>query len=102
MKILDVRWFDTVGIVRLEHGDGEIRYYIKDVTGNFQTDDAEIVAQWGLSFPKAAGDVLFGVMPCLTYEDNVIYGDKKSLEFVIELKKFQEMNAVRRSAKIKE
>ena len=101
MKILDIRWFDTVGIVRLEHGDGEIRYYIKDVTGNFQIDDVEIVAQWGLSFPKAAGDVLFGVMPCLVYEDNILYGDKKSLDFVFRLIHNIQKTAVRRSAQVK-
>lgn len=102
MKILDVRWFNTVGIVRVEHLDGEIRYYIKEVVGYDEANDKLSIAQWGSTFPKAAGDVLFGVMPCLTYEDNVLYGDKKSLDFVSELIHNMQKNAVRRSAKIKE
>ena len=64
MKILDTKWFcgrTNVGIVRVEHDYDGIRYYVANVKGADETEDAEFIAAWGSSFPNEAGDVLFGV-----------------------------------------
>lgn len=61
MKILDVVWFNKVGIVRVEDEYDGIKYYIKDVVGLNEEEDTWKVADWGSSFPNDAGDVLFGV-----------------------------------------
>lgn len=61
MKILNVMWFNKVGIVRVEDEFDGIKYYIKDVDGLNEEADTWKVADWGSTFPKAAGDVLFGV-----------------------------------------
>lgn len=61
MKILDVIWFNKVGIVRVEDEYEGIKYYIKDVDGLNEEDDTWKVVDWGSTFPKNAGDVLFGV-----------------------------------------
>lgn len=64
--IQDVRWFcgqSNIGIVRVNDEYEGIRYYI----GSFEPSDddmvdAAFIAAWGSSFPKAAGDILFGVV----------------------------------------
>lgn len=61
MKVLDAIWFNKVGIVRVEDEYDGIKYYIKDVGGLNEEDDTWYVVNWGSTFPKAAGDVLFGV-----------------------------------------
>jgi hypothetical protein len=67
MKILDVRWFNTVGIVRVEDEYEGIKYYIKAIPledyFDFTTEEqnSQFIAAWGNTFPKDAGDVLFGV-----------------------------------------
>jgi len=67
MKILGAMWFDRVGIVRVEDQYEGIKYYIKAIPFedhfDFSTEeqDKKYVADWGLTFPKEAGDVLFGV-----------------------------------------
>ena len=61
MKILDAIWFNKVGIVRVEDEYEGIKYYIKEVDGLNEEDDIWKVADWGSTFPKNAGDVLFGV-----------------------------------------
>lgn len=61
MKILDVMWFNKVGIVRVEDEYDGIKYYIRDVEGLNEEADKWKVAEWGSTFPKAAGDALFGV-----------------------------------------
>lgn len=68
---LDVKWFcsghGNVGIVRVQNDyygyddDNEIKYYIAKVTGKDEQADIQWVMQYGSSFPKDAGDVLFGV-----------------------------------------
>jgi hypothetical protein len=63
-KIIDVRWFNGVGIVRVESPYDGIKYYIGTFDAHNAYDekkDAEHVADWGLTFPKDAGDVLFGM-----------------------------------------
>lgn len=61
-KILNVFWFNNGGIVRVEHKYEGIKYYIRSMEFN-QTEelDARYIADWGNTFPKEAGDALFGV-----------------------------------------
>lgn len=62
MEILDCRWFNDVGIVRVETDHSGIRYYIKAVVNpTTEANDARMIAEWGTSFPTAVGDMLFGV-----------------------------------------
>lgn len=71
MKILDIRWFNKVGIVRIEDQYEGIKYYIGALgrlddphsADDYDTEneDAIHIAHWGNTFPKDAGDVLFGV-----------------------------------------
>lgn len=65
MKILNARWFNGVGIVRVEDEYEGIKYYIKGMDGmgmtNTEQEDMEYIAAWGSTFPNDAGDVLFGV-----------------------------------------
>lgn len=71
LKILDTRWFcgsTNVGIVRaLDDYDG-VKYYISAFNPSTEEKDAEYIADYGSSFPKHAGDVLFDV-------DGVTNGD---------------------------
>ena len=61
MKVLDCRWFNDVGIVQVETDYDGIRYYIKAVVNpTTEAQDARMIAEWGSSFPTAAGDMLFG------------------------------------------
>jgi len=62
MKILDTYWFQGGGIVRVEDEYEGIKYYIKSVGFQLNQDaDSQHIADWGNTFPKAAGDALFGV-----------------------------------------
>jgi hypothetical protein len=64
MKILDVKWFcgrTNVGIARVEDEYDGIKYYIAGIEGYDEADDAQFIADYGSTFPKEAGDVLFGV-----------------------------------------
>lgn len=65
MKILDVMWFGggtgCVGIVRTEDEYDGIKYYIGKADGHDEAVDTKHIADWGSTFPTAAGDVLFGV-----------------------------------------
>lgn len=69
MKILDVRWFcgrTNVGIVRVEDEYDRIKYYIAsppdaNTMRSSEEEDIQFIADWGSTFPKEAGDVLFGV-----------------------------------------
>ena len=62
MQILDIRWFcgsSNVGIVQVEFDDG-IGYYIgSPPVIRTENEDAQWIADWGSTFPKDAGDVLF-------------------------------------------
>ena len=70
MKILDVRWFNFVGIVRVEDPYEGIKYYIKNISGLMTEDeDMKDIADWGSTFPKDAGDVLFGFATAIENED---------------------------------
>lgn len=62
--ILDSRWFSDCGIVRMKTEFDGIRYYICGTDhsdGNSQAQDEAYIASWGSTFPKDAGDVLFGI-----------------------------------------
>lgn len=65
MKIVDTRWFcgsTNVGIVQVrDKYDTTFKYYIAGVRGWNEQSDAEFIADYGSTFPKDAGDVLFGV-----------------------------------------
>ncbi len=101
MKILNVLWFNYVGIVQVETEVGEIKYYINQIDGWNEEDDKKKIAEWGSMFPKDAGDVLFRAAPFLMYEDKTFYGDKKSLDFIWKLIRDKDMNSHRRSAEFK-
>ena len=65
MKILDVYWFNGGGIVCVETDYDGIRYFINsfgDRGATNELDDMQFIADWGNSFPPAAGDLLFKVM----------------------------------------
>lgn len=65
MKILDKRWFcgrTNVGIVQVEDLCEGIKYYISAITHlSTEEADARFIADWGNTFPKDVGDMLFGV-----------------------------------------
>jgi hypothetical protein len=65
MEVLDILWFTNmfgcVGIARTDDEYNGIRYYISYVPGLNVDEDTERVAQYGSTFPKDAGDALFGI-----------------------------------------
>ena len=62
MKILDVKWFNSIGIVRVEDDFLGIVYYIGTVPSDFMEEESkQHIADWGSRFPIDAGDVLFGI-----------------------------------------
>ena len=61
MKILDVRWFNDIGIVRVDTALDGIMYFIGYAKGADERSDMQWIADWGSRFPIDAGDVLFGV-----------------------------------------
>lgn len=65
MKILDIRWFceglGGCGIARIEDECDGIQYRIGARQGMSEEFDKWSIADWGSSFPKDVGDVLFGV-----------------------------------------
>jgi len=64
VRILDTYWFHGGGIVKVEdpYVDCGYVYYIKGISEMTTTDmDSRDIALWGNSFPKDAGDALFGV-----------------------------------------
>ena len=66
MKLLDICWFTNrglIGIARTEDKWEGIKYYISVVPNSTTEEaDAQFVADWGSTFPKEAGDVLFGII----------------------------------------
>ena len=55
---IDVRWFNDVGIVRVEN-DYDIRYYIGTHSGTDELNDMMYIRHWGSPFPSDAGTALF-------------------------------------------
>lgn len=61
MKVVDTYWFNGGGIVRVLEDDGVVRYYIRGIEmSNSAENDAQKIAEWGNSFPREAGEALFG------------------------------------------
>lgn len=74
--ITGVRWFagrDCVGIVQVvqdhqkqeyrQTGNADFKYYIGVGWGEDEKTDSTYIAEHGNTFDKAAGDVLFNVIP---------------------------------------
>lgn len=66
MQLIDVRWFcgrTQVGIVQVNEPYEGIKYYIASPPGEAKgyNEDIRFIAEWGSTFPKDVGDVLFGV-----------------------------------------
>ena len=64
MKVLSTYWFNGGGIVRVETDYEGIKYYIGTwgpLGGMNQAKDADFIADYGNTFPTAAGNALFGV-----------------------------------------
>ena len=66
MQVIDVRWFygrTQVGIVQVNEPYEGIKYYIASPPGEAKgyNEDIQFIAEWGSTFPKDVGDVLFGV-----------------------------------------
>lgn len=74
MKILGVRWYSgrsCIGIVQYiedeevslyrQTGDADYKYYIGLGLGHDEKEDMQTIADWGTTFDKASGDVLFKV-----------------------------------------
>lgn len=59
-----VLWFcaghGNVGIVRVVDPYDGVKYYIGQCSGRDEMSDIQHIADWGSTFPKAAGEVLFG------------------------------------------
>jgi hypothetical protein len=66
MKVLAITWFTNarglIGLARTQDEEtGEITYRISPADGFNQAVDTNLVASLGAYFPRAAGDVLFGI-----------------------------------------
>ena len=61
MNILDVRWFNAVGIVKIKDRYDGIKYYIGVGDGKDIEIDKQFIADWGSHFPTSAGNKLFEV-----------------------------------------
>lgn len=78
MKILDYKWFNgrtLVGIVCVKDDYDGIKYYIGAPKGVNEQDDVAFIADWGSTFPKNVGDVLFNRQQSVQlsqYDENVI------------------------------
>jgi len=90
MKILDTLWFcgrTMVGIVRVETEYEGIKYYIAsppgEAKGNNEEEDIQFIADWGSTFPRHAGDVLFGVDPLRDGSSVQIPMNKEQAELMI-------------------
>lgn len=67
--IEDVMWFcgrSNVGIVQVNDRYDGLKYYIgsppfDEYGPNAEVRDMQWIAEWGSTFPKAVGDMLFGV-----------------------------------------
>ena len=60
--ILGSFWFSGCGVVRVKTEYDGIKYYICGTReGRTQKEDENLIANWGSTFPKEAGDALFGI-----------------------------------------
>lgn len=66
MKVLDFIWFINCGIVKAQTEYEGIKYYIRGIQSeewSTPENDALMVAEWGSTFPREVGEVLFGDDP---------------------------------------
>jgi hypothetical protein len=60
----DVMWYcaghGNVGIVKVEDPYDGVKYYIGSFQGHNEEEDIQWIMDWGSTFPKSAGAVLFG------------------------------------------
>lgn len=64
MKILDTYWFNNGGVVRVQTDHDGIKYFIRSIDSGrneSEQEDAQLIADYGNTFPSDAGDVLFGI-----------------------------------------
>jgi len=58
-------WFcavdGNVGIVKVNDQYDGIKYYIGTCSGSSEEEDIDHITSWGSTFPKTAGDILFGI-----------------------------------------
>jgi hypothetical protein len=63
-EALKVKWFrcskGTVGVAKVRNTDGNIEFRISPVDGFLEHMDVQQVVAWGVPFPDAAGEALFG------------------------------------------
>ena len=62
MEVVDVRWFcstTNVGIVKVNDQYSGVKYFISACEGKDVKQDIKFIADWGSTFPTAAGDLLF-------------------------------------------
>ena len=91
MKVLDSTWFINCGIVKVLDEYEGIKYYIRGIQANEWStpeQDAEMVANWGSTFPREAGDVLFGVDPLRNGEAIQIPLNKEHAESMVRVGMF--------------
>ena len=64
MKLIDVVWFGSIGIVVIETETGERKAYIKNTTGGDVNDDVKAIAEFGLPvYPE----MLYGLLTRLKF-----------------------------------
>ena len=57
-EVLDVRWFNDVGIVTIFNGR-EVRTYVKNVEGKNEKDDIRDIISWGSRiYPETLRQIL--------------------------------------------
>ena len=88
MKVLDVLWYINCGIVRVEDEYEGIKYYIRGLQANEWSTperDAQFVAEWGSSFPREVGDILFGADPLRNGEAIQIPKSREQAEMMVKV-----------------
>ena len=94
MKILDTRWFcgrTNVGIVQVNDEYDGIKYYIASPAGHDESIDAQFIADWGSTFPKDVGDMLFGISALTELQDGravVVPKDRDHAEAMVRVGMF--------------
>jgi hypothetical protein len=62
---IEAMWFTnrdgSTGIVRTFDIHDGYKYYIGHIRPTTESQDSQYIADWGSTFPTAAGDALFGI-----------------------------------------
>ena len=90
MKVI---WFSgrsTVGIVQVQDEWDGIKYYIGsppfiEYAPHNESADTQWIADWGSTFPKECGDILFGEDPLRNGENVQIPMNKRQAEAMIKM-----------------